>query len=208
MRLLLSVVVMCLGAALPASAQMQDFGPGGKIGRVSGAAELGGEARRGYQNFRREVGYFGAFATSPSQGAFFWVRNFFDAGTARAAALKGCEVLSEQDDCELYAVMMPESLPIGQQAASGLSQSARDAMATEYREGQDSGEFYAFAISGANQWGYARGWATEAAARDTALSFCQRSVARDMPELRPEGRAWVKARGMDRCRVIDVFQVP
>ncbi|MEO0389786.1 MAG: hypothetical protein AAF218_02475 [Pseudomonadota bacterium] len=204
------VVFAAIIAILPcaAYADMTDFGPGTQLGRVTTAAPLEGPARRTYAHFRSQMGYFGAFAASPSTGATFWIRNFYDAGTARAAAVQGCAVLSGTDDCEIYAIMMPETLPLDQSQATGLSAAARDGMATVYQENREPGKFAAFAISGANHYGYAKAWDSAEAARDTALAYCQRGVARDMAEIRPEGRAWVRARGMDTCRVIDVEQTP
>lgn len=204
--------MICLFAlffsAQQTAANPTDFGPGTQIGRFQSAGELGNVGRRGYRDFKKQLGYFGAFAMNAKTDDYFWVRNYHSAAIAKAAAIEGCRQISAQSGCELYAVMMPESLSISTPKAEGFSREAADAFNTEYRENREPGKFYAFALSGANQWGYAYGYDTAADARDTAVSFCASAVAQSMAEIGPEGRKWAKARKLDRCKVVNVEQQP
>ncbi|QUJ75129.1 hypothetical protein KDD17_08800 [Sulfitobacter albidus] len=207
--LLLSSLLACLIAPLPVLAQPTDFGQGTQVGRVEGIGPLTPEMARVYRSFRREARYFAAMAVNMDSGVAFWIQNFHDAGRARAGALEGCDVISlRKPGCAIYAVAMPESLPIAQSRATGLSEEAADALATVYTERRIPGTYAAFAISGISHFGYADAELTEADARDTAIAYCNRGLAADMAELGPDGRRFARARGWDKCRVIDVQFTP
>lgn len=205
----LAALLIALISATPLAAGPTDFGPGTQIGRVDGLPPLPASTRRAYRTFIRGGSYFGAFAVNYETEKVFWIRNFHDAGHVRAAALEGCRQLSEgADGCVIYAVAMPESLPVGQSTASGLSRAASDAMKTVYLENRKPGTFAAFAISGASHYGYANAYEKAADARDTALAYCTKGVARDMADFGIEARKFVRPRGWDKCEVVDVSFTP
>lgn len=189
------------GAAAPA---LTDFGQGTQVGRVTSAQDLTGAARKLYRQFTREARYFGAFAAHPVTGQAFYVVNFHDTQKARRAALEGCAQLAEAAGCQLVGIAMPESLPIDRTNASGMSEEASDAFATVYQENRRPGAYAAFAISGSSHFGYANAWDTADVAKDTALAYCERGVARDMVEIGPKGRDYARARGLNECKVVHV----
>lgn len=189
-------------------AEPADFGQGTKIGRVDTLPELPVKLRPMYRKFRSEVRYFSAFAVHFEKQIGFYIQNFHEAGRARAAALEGCRLYAQADGCVIYAVAMPESLPVDQSRASGLSEHAADDFNTVYRENRKPGTYAAFAISGASHHGYGHDYATAADAKDTALAYCQIGVASDMAELGPEARKFARARGWQNCKVVDVSFTP
>ncbi len=202
----LTATMICAANAIAAGPT--DFGPGTQVGRVSGLPELPHSLRKSYAEFRRGMSYFGAYAVHFEEEVFFWVRDFHSAGRARAAALEGCKQLSEQQGCVIYAVSIPETLPIDQSQADGLGRLASDAFKTVYQENRQPGSYAAFAISGASHYGYANADASAADARDTALAYCQRGVAGDLASIGPRGREFVRNRKWEACRVVDVTFTP
>lgn len=207
-RFTFACVALCTSLALPATAEVTDFGQGTQIGTVAGTPELGRDAKRVIRQFNRKARYFGAVAAHPDTQEVFWVYNFHSVSEARAAALKGCAEFAQAEGCQIYGVAMPESLPLDQSSAIGMGEEAADAFNTVYQEYREPGKYAAFAISGANHYGFGNAYDTAADAKDSALSYCQRGVARDMPEIGPRGREFARARGYDTCRVIDVQRSP
>lgn len=202
-----SVPVSTIGlliAAPPLAAQPTDFGQGTQIGRVESLPKLPSSLQPLYNTFRNEVRYFAAFAVHFEKEKGFFIQNFHDAGRARAAALEGCRLVAQASGCVIYAVAMPESLPVDQSKASGLSELAASQFNMEYSEHRDAGTYAAFAISGASHEGYGYNYTTAADAKDTAIAYCQIGVARDMAELGPDARKFARARGWQHCKVVDV----
>lgn len=208
-RVLMCVPVCAAALATPLPAdQPTDFGQGTQIGRVDALPPLPRDLRKLYGQFRREARYFAAFAVNFDKGRGFYIQNFHDAGSVRTAALEGCRVLSKDDNCVIYAVAMPETVPVATSRATGFSELAADDFNTVYREYRTPGTYAAFAISGASHHGYGNAYAKEADARDTAISYCKVGVAKDMAHLGPEARALARSRGWQNCKVVDVSFTP
>lgn len=196
-----------MGSSLLAEDDVTTFGAESQVGRSAGL-DLPSEAKRSYRDFRKYASYFGAFAVSPESGESFYVMNFHDASAARASAMEGCRQISRKQDCVLFAVAMPKSLAASTRHAKGLGLESWETFTGAYVTGRKPGKYYAFAISGAYNYGYATAWDTAEFARDTALAYCQKGVARDMVGIGPLGRAWVRNRGIDRCRIVDEGRMP
>lgn len=193
----------------PALAAPTDFGQGTQIGRVSGMSDLPREMRRVYRSFKKEVRYFGAMAVNYDTAVAIYMQNYHQADRAQAAALEGCRIISlKKEGCTIYAVAMPNSLPIDQFDAQGLSEAAAEDLKAVYRERRIPGTYAAFAISGAGHHGYGTAYLTAEDARDSALAYCERGVAADMAAMGPDARRFARARGWQKCRVIDVAFTP
>ena len=201
----LQIAALCLLCAAPVAADPTDFGPGTKIGRVSGLPDLPREMARIYRDFRRDVRYFGAMAVNFDTRMAVYLHNYHDATRVQIAALEGCRILSlNKKGCVIYAVAMPQSLPIDRFDASGLSAQAAESFKTAYVETRLPGTYAAFAISGIGHYGYGSAYQTQSDARDTALAYCERGVA----AFGPDARRFARARGWQKCRVIDVAFTP
>ncbi|WP_298857556.1 hypothetical protein [uncultured Sulfitobacter sp.] len=192
-----------LASAQPLAAEPVNFGQGTQIGRVGTLPALPPELRGLYSQFRREARYFAAFAVHFEKAEGFYIQNFHDAASVRAAALEGCKQYAQAEGCVIYAVAMPESLPVDHSRATGLSEWAADDFTTVYKEKQKPGTYGAFAVSGASHHGYAHGYKTAAEAANTAIAYCKIGVVKDMAELGPEARKYARARGWQNCKVIE-----
>lgn len=159
--------------------------------------------RKALKNYSRKKAYFGAFFVVPGTGNFFWTRNFHNLGTAKAAAKKGCEIVSEGKACKLYALLYPKGTDPNATQLGGLSQRAAKAFNTRYAKRQKNGKFGAYAINGAYGFGASFGWPNAAEANEAAKAFCNAQSAWDLAPLGIEGRKWVQSKGLDKCRVID-----
>lgn len=213
MRLTTRTIAVCVGVSVglmvkSAFATPTDFGQGTQIGAVTGLPKLDRSARKSVREFRRNARYFGALAANSTTGDVFFVYNFHDNTEARRAAVEGCNQISRSTDCQIYEVAMPESLPLGQAKAAGFAEVAADAFQNSYRKHRKPGKFAAFAVSGSSHYGFGNAYETAADAMDTAISYCQRGVAKDMPEIGPRGRDFARARGYDVCKVVHVEQTP
>lgn len=202
-----AALFVAFGSA-PLAAGPTDFGQGTHIGRVAGLPALPANLRSLYRDFRNKTRYFAAFAVNFETQNGFYIQNFHEAGRARAAALEGCRQVSQADGCVIYAVAMPESLPVEQSSAAGFSEAAADDFQTVYQEYRKPGTYAAFALSGASHHGYGNAYESEADAKDTAIAYCMRGVARDMAELGPEARSFARLRNWNSCRVVDVSFTP
>lgn len=194
--------------ALTASASAADpvlFGDGHRVGVVQGV-EVSSDQRSSFRDFKRETGYFGAFYIDRSSDYSFWVQNFHNLGTAKDVGLKGCQIVSGGGNCALYAVVVPKGMDLATPTAQGLSQEAYSEYTGAYRTRQTEGRYGAIAVSGAAEVGVSWNWQNEAEARATAIAYCEKEVAAELAELNIEGRAWVKRRGLDTCRVVESTQ--
>lgn len=207
-RMALWTLLTAIASPALAEFPLSDFGKGTKFGKAAQAPELGRDARKQVTIFRRKARYFGALAANPDTQHVYYVFNFFDIAKAREAALEGCRQISEAKGCRIYAVAMPQSLPVNQARASGLSEEASITVHGRYQEHRKPGKFSAFAISGSSHFGFANAYDTAADAKDTALAYCNRGVAADMADIGPRGREFARARGYNRCRVIHIEQAP
>ena len=154
--------------------------------------------------YRSNKSYFGAFYVVPDTDHFFWTRNFHSLDTAKAAAKKGCEIVSEGKACALYAVVYPQGTNPNARGVSGLSQPAAKDFQRRYPKQQKDGTYGAFAVNRSYSWGVSFGWKTKQEAEAAALSYCKAGSAIELAPLPIEGRKWVKAQGLEACRVVDV----
>lgn len=207
-RTLLGAALGVLLAGTSLGADPTDFGQGTHVGRVTGLPALPGDLHRLYTRFKREANYFAAMAVHFEKGYGYYIQNFHDAGRARAAALEGCRQGAGAEGCVIYAVAMPETLPVDQSTARGLSEVAAQSYNSDYRKYRKPGTYAAFAISGASHHGYGSAYATEADARDSAIAYCNVYVAKDMARLGPRARDFTRARGWQTCKVVDVAYTP
>ena len=186
-----------------AFAEIKTYAGPVKIGVVSGSTLTNCQAKS-YNDFRRQKEHFGAFYRSETNRCAFWVRNFNDLKSAKAAAHKGCMILSEnKGPCVLHAIMVPKDVPLDATQASGLGTRASRSFTGEYATKQKDGRHGAFAIS-KTSYGVSWNWENPAEARATAIAYCKEDVATLMTTLNIEGRAWAKKNGYTTCRVIDV----
>lgn len=203
MKTLFALTLTCGLAMTAATADPVLFGDGHRIGIVQGVP-VSSDQRSSFRDFKRETGYFGAFFVDRSSDFSFWVQNFHDLGTAKAAGLKGCQVVSGSKDCALYAVVLPKGMDFATKTARGFSQEAYDAYMVDFKSKQVEGRFGAIAVSGAAEVGISWNWPNEAEARATAIEYCKKEVAGELAALNIEGRAWIRKRGLDRCRLVEV----
>lgn len=196
-----SVIIGALTLAAPAHAQPQTFGKATILAKVEDQ-KLSKEQKQGFNNFRKNKTYFGAYYVSLDGTEGFFVKNFNSLEIAKRAAKKGCEIVSMGSNCRLYAVMVPKGIdPNGD--AEGLGAEASRAFALDYPAQQIAGTHGAFAISRAAVFGYSFGWDSRAEARATAVSYCQAGVAKLLAKLTIEGRKWAQSQGYTTCVVVD-----
>ena len=179
------------------------FGDGNRVGVVQGVA-LTSDQRSSFRDFKRGSGYFGAFYIDRSSDVSFWWQEAHNLETAKAGALKGCQVVANSKNCVLYAVLLPKGMDLNTRQAGGLSQEAYTEYTGSYKSNQIEGRYGAIAISGASEVGVSWNWANEAEARATAIAYCEKEVAAELAELNIEGRAWVKQRNLHNCSVVEV----
>lgn len=207
-RMLSAALAFTLMAATPAIAQPLQFGAGTKYGRVSGLPELNADQRKGYAQFRNKVKYFGAFAVNFETGFWFYIQNFHDLSRVKTAAVEGCRQISQAEGCALYAVAVPKSASISDSNASGISLEAYQDFNGGYLKHRKPGTYAAFAISGASHHGYGYAYESRADAEDSAIAYCNVGVAKDMAEYGPDARKFARARGWQKCKVVDVSFTP
>jgi hypothetical protein len=192
-----------MACAMPVQAQVS--GAAAEVAREGGAV-LQPLQKEGFTAFRRDRSYFGAFFRNDAADRSFWVSGFHGMAAAKAAAHKGCEVVSAgQGHCVLYAVSYPRG---GDPNAEneGLGMVAGKALQGRYRDQQTATGYGAFAVSGASQYGMSWNWPDAAEAKASAIANCQAHVAHGMAQLNIEGRRWVRSQGLDECRVIDLYR--
>ncbi|EBA16623.1 hypothetical protein RSK20926_02424 [Roseobacter sp. SK209-2-6] len=195
---------MFLATAAPLVAAPTDFGPEVSVVR-SDAITLKPNQARHFAGFLKQQSYFGAFYVNDTVDFSFHVKGFSDLNLARQAALKGCQVVSKgQGTCRAYGEMLPRGMAPDTREASGLGSGARATFLGAYQKKQRAEGYGAYAISPAYQAGMSFGWADEAEARATAISYCEAEVAQALTGLNIEGRAWAKSKGLTRCKVVDV----
>ncbi len=199
----MSFVFLCAAVfAGPAISEVKTFGNAVNMAKVPGV-ELTTGQRKALKNYSRKKAYFGAFYVVPGTDNFFWTRNFHNLDTAKAAAKKGCEIVSEGKACKLYALLYPKGTDPNATQLGGLSQRTAKDFNTRYPKRQKNGKFGAFAINGANGYGVSFGWPNAAEANEAAKAYCNAQSARDLASLGIEGRKWAQSKGLDKCRVID-----
>jgi hypothetical protein len=201
-------------AAMPVQAELAlppglDLGEGRSVGHVRAAALMPEQARL-WHGFRANAGYFGTMYVHSVEDIAFVTSGFHDLATAHAAGLKGCQEVARVKGarpgaCTLYATVVPEGQDLNARQGRGLGQAARTDFLGRYTDCQSCegpGGHGAFAIGGGSEYGMSWGWPDASEARGAALAQCRAAVADTLASLNNEGRRWVQARGLDRCRII------
>jgi hypothetical protein len=199
--------VLALAPALPVMADTPISTAKATIGKDP-AATLLPIQKRIFTDFRSERSHFGAYARNIAEDTSYWVRNFSDLGKARAAALKGCDVLSTsgvKGKCTIYAVMVPKGMDVSTTNARQLGREAAQVFTGSYRSKQVEGRYGAFASSPSSAYGTSWNWPNAAEARATALAYCEANALIDLASLNIEGRTWAKRNGLATCDIVDVF---
>lgn len=203
MRLIASAATaLALLTTAPAQAEPTLFIGKARLGTVQGM-ELTPAQRSVFRNFRAAKSYFGAFYIRPGTDFSGNTLNFHSLDAARSAARQICETTAGAP-CTLYAVTYPAGTDPNTPGLSGLSQPAQEDFRGPYQTQQIDGKFGAFAINGANGYGYAFGWENAAEARASAIEFCNADSSQTLAHVTIEGRKWARERDLHICRVVDV----
>lgn len=202
MKKMLLATLLCVAGFSPASAQTKDFGNAVRLAKVPGI-ELSRVQRESFRSYRSKKAHFGAFYVVPGTDDGFWTRNFHDFDIAKAAAKKGCEIISKGGDCQLYALLYPAGVDPNAQGVKGLGLQASKDLKSRYKREQKKGKYGAFALNRAFGYDVSMGWNSTAEAREAALAFCKSSSSQALAPLGIEARKWSIARGLDKCSVID-----
>lgn len=164
---ILTICAMLACLALPATAQVLDFGAARKVvidtkktvAIIADASFLAEKEQGILKGLRETIPFYGALALSPSEGLYVeWLNasaQFHSRETARAAAMAHCEANRKPDSegCVVVLEVVPRGSDEG--LALTLSAPAASAMRKEYRKLDKP---RAFAISDATgNYGLARG---------------------------------------------------
>ena len=206
----LSVAIICASFAIttsPAWAEVQTFGKSVKVVQHSNAKlQRGQKGLLRWLKSKSHKQYFGAMYFNPTEDEGYAVTQFHSLENAKAAAKAGCRIASKNngEQCTLYATVVPKSFSPQTTKASGLGQRAYSFFVGKYRNKQKPGKYGAFAISGMAQFGYSYANDSKESATDTALSYCQASVASIMTTLGKEGRDLARKVGADKCTIVHI----
>jgi hypothetical protein len=188
--------------AAPAQAEPKMFGNAVTMGKVPGV-KLGAKQRRAFKWYASQKAYFGAFYVVEGTDHLFWTRNFHSMKVAQEAAKTGCEIVSKTKSCKLHAVLYPKGMDPNGTGLDGLGQRTAKDFQRRYPKIQKDGKFGAFAINGAYGYGASFGWDSAEEAREAALAYCKLDSSHGMAPIGIAGRTWVKAKQIEKCRVID-----
>lgn len=202
MKHILCAALLTFASLPPAHAEPRDFGHAVKLAKVPGI-ELSRKQRESFRAYRSKRAYFGAFYVVPGTDDGFWTRNFHDFDVAKAAAKKGCEIVSKGGDCQLYALLYPAGIDPNAQGVKGMSHHAAKDLRTRYKREQKKGKYGAFALNKAFGFGVSFGWNTAQEAREAAIAYCKVASSKALAPLGIEARKWSNARGLERCTVIN-----
>ena len=186
----------------PVHAQTKLFGNTVRIATVPGI-KLSRVQRDSYRNYRSKKAYFGAYYVVEGTDHGFWTREFHNFDLAKAAAKKGCELISKGGDCKLYALVYPDGIDPNAQGVEGFSLPAAKDFKTRYKRSQKKGKYGAFALNKAYGYGVSFGWNSSKEARAAAMEYCKVSSSKALAPLGIEARKWARARGMEKCTVVD-----
>ena len=205
MKTILCAAALTLSSLSAAQAGPRDFGNAVRFATVPGI-QLSTKQRESYRHYRSKRAYFGAFYVVPGTDHGFWTRNFHNFDTAKAAAKKGCEIVSKGGNCQLYALLYPDGVDPNAKGVKGLSHRAAKDLKGRYKRAQKKGKYGAFALNKAFGYGVSFGASSAAEAHATALAYCKVASTQALAPLGIEARKWSKARGLDRCDVIDIHK--
>jgi hypothetical protein len=183
-------------------ADTQLFGSTARLGKAS-TIQLTPQQNKIYKRFRAQKAYFGAFYVREGTSFSGDTLNFHNFDTAKAAAKQRCELAANGKACTLYAVVYPQGVDPNAKSLKGFSQPAAKSFQTKYQRKQIVGKYGAFALNGAHGFGITYGWNSIDEAREAAIAFCDADSASAMAPLGIEGRKWVRARGLHKCRIVD-----
>lgn len=212
MKLFTALPMAAIGLSLafsawPAWSDVQTFGKSVKIVQYSNAKLQ--KNQRGLLRWIKSGSrkqYFGAMYFNPTEDNAFAVTQYHSLENAKTAAKAGCEITSKNDDqCKLYVTVVPKSFSPATTRASGLGMGAYSLYVGKYRNKQEAGKYGAFAISGMANFGYSYAYDGKENATDTALTYCQSSVAKSMISLGKEGRDLVRKNGADKCVIVNII---
>lgn len=202
MKTAILAAALALAGMTPAHAEPTLFGNAVRIATVPDI-KLSRIQRDSFKSYRSQRAYFGAFYVVEGTDHGFWTRNFHDYDVAKAAAKKGCEIISEGGDCKLYALLYPAGIDPNAQGVKGMASAAEKALNTRYPRMQKKGKYGAFALNKAYGFGISAGWNSAAEARAAALEFCTADSAFALAPLGIEARKWARARGLEECTIVD-----
>lgn len=203
MKHLLLITALVISSVTPVQAETRQFGNAVSMATVPDI-KLSRKQRDSFKAYRSKKSYFGAFYVVQGTDHGFWTRNFHNFDLAKAAAKKGCEIVSKGGKCELYALLYPKGIDPNAQGLHGLSQTAAKALNGRYPREQKAGKYGAFALNKAYGFGVSFGWNSEAEAKEAALEFCKVASSQALAPLGIEARKWARGRGLEKCRIIDV----
>lgn len=186
----------------PAHAQTTHFGNAVRIATVPDI-ELSRVQRESFRQYRSKKAYFGAFYVVEGTDHGFWTREFHSFDLAKAAAKKGCEIISKGGNCKLYALLYPDGVDPHKKGIEGFGRQASKSFKTRYKREQKKGKYGAFALNKAYGYGVSFGWNSAKEARAAAIEYCKISSTNALAPLGIEARKWARARGMEKCTVVD-----
>lgn len=200
---ILAAAGLALTTLSPALAEPTLFGNAVRMATVDGI-RLGRVQTQSFRQYKSKKSYFGAFYVEPGTDHVFWTRNFHSLDLAKAAAKKGCDVVSEGGNCKLYAILFPRGVDPNAKGLAGFSQVAGKNFKNRYPREQKTGKYGAFALNGAHGYGVSYGWKSANEASAAALAYCDVASTKALAPLGIEVRKWAKRRNLDKCKVIDV----
>ncbi len=202
MKYIFCTAILVLASLSSAQAEPRDFGNSVQIATVDGI-KLSRVQRETFRSYRSKRAYFGAYYVVPGIDHGFWTRNFHNFDTAKAAAKKECEIVSNGGDCVLYALLYPKGIDPNAKGLRGLRHQAAKFLRGRYKREQQKGKYGAFALNKAYGFGYSFGATSSEEVRERAIAYCKVASTKALATLGIEARKWAKARGLDRCDIID-----
>lgn len=206
---LTGVFVCLLFAPTGISAQQaKNFGKGNNT-FVLTEMKLSAKQRRHFRSFKKNVGFFAYFFATSDGETSAYITDMHDLEIARSATEALCTINAKKRGakCVAYAVALPKSLPGATKHASGLNESGGKALVGEFvRSAKKDKGWAAFSINKLAQWGWATGWSTKSAAKDSAQGFCDSSAVETLAKSSVEIRTWIRTRGLEKCRVVYISE--
>ncbi|WP_299023899.1 hypothetical protein [uncultured Sulfitobacter sp.] len=203
MRPLIWAAALAMLSVSPVQAETKLFGNSVRLSTVEGI-ELSRAQRDVFKKYRAQRTYFGAFYVRPGTDFSGNTLNFHSFDNAKAGAKAMCEMASRGKPCTLYALTYPKGVNPNAKGVKGLSQPAHKDFMNRYKRDQKPGKYGAFAIDGTHTYGISFGWNTKSEARAAALEFCKADSARALAPMGSQWRKWVRGRGLQKCRLVDV----
>ena len=149
--------------------------------------------------------FYGAFFVNTKSDNSMFTNNEHNLSDAESQGMIGCKIVSPkkyENDCILYATVVPTGRPIGKtQTSETLSMEASIGFKKFIKFGK-SGEYSAFAINSATAWAWSKGQQTAALAQEFAIKHCQNIADNSLAVIPDAHKNAIRRKGGFKCRVV------